>query len=121
MSEIRRDEIIYEEGWRESSPAAEPEKTDGAPLDEAAGEPAAEPAASRPLLLTIQLALCLLFALAVFLLKSMDSELYHGFMDYYRDELNKPVISRGVFDSIDLGRLFGESGVAVTPDEAADS
>jgi hypothetical protein len=44
-------------------------------------------------------------------------------MDHYRDELSKPVVSQGVFDSVDIGRLFGEGAVTVkaTPDEAEDS
>ena len=120
MSDIHRDEIIYEEGWRESAPAQEPQEL---PVDEAAEKPMDKPHESKPLLLIIQLALCLALVLALFLLKSMDSDIYHDFMDHYRDELSKPVVSQGVFDSVDIGRLFGEGAVTVkaTPDEAEDS
>ena len=120
MSDIRRDEIIYEEGWRESAPAQEPPT---APVDEAPEKPADKPRGSKPLLLIIQLALCLAFVLALFLLKSMDSEIYWDFMDFYGDELSKPVVSQGVFDSVDIGRLFGEGSVSVkaTGDEASYS
>lgn len=119
MSEIRRDEIIYEEGWRESAPPAETEKV---PIDEA--EPEKEQKkqdGSKPLLISIQLVLCLITALALFLLKSMDSDFYRDFMDFYHDELNKPVISQGVFDTVDISKLFGGAPVSAGTDEAADS
>lgn len=121
MSEIQHNEIIYEEGWRDAAPPAETE----IPLDEAAEKPdenadSREP--SRPLLITIQLVLCLLAALVLFLLKAMDSVGYREFMAYYHEEMGKPVVSQGVFDSLDIGRLFAEDNVTVqaTPDEAED-
>ena len=120
MSDIRRDEIIYDEGWRESAPVQEPQEV---PVDEAVEKQEDKPRESKPLLLIIQLALCLILVLALFLLKSMDSDIYHEFMDFYRDELSKPVVSQGVFDSVDIVRLFSEGAVTVkaTPDEASDS
>lgn len=118
MSEIHRDEIIYEEGWRESSPPAEVEKI---PVDEALPDIAEKKPGSRPLLITIQLVLCLLLALILFVLKSMDSEAYHSFIDHYHDELQKPVVSQGVFDALDVTRLFESPEVSSTPDEASNS
>lgn len=119
MSEIHNNEIIYEEGWRQSAPPADIEET---PIDEVPEKPDEKSDASKPLLITVQLIICLLAALALFLMKSMDSDFYHEFMDYYRDELEKPVVSQGVFDALDVSRLFGESAVSITstPDEAAD-
>lgn len=120
MSDIRRDEIVYDEGWRESAPAREPQDI---PADEISEKPRDKPRGSKPLLLIIQLALCLALVLALFLLKSMDSDIYRDFMDFYGDELSKPVVSQGVFDSVDIGRLFGEGAVTVTAtgDEASYS
>ncbi len=117
MSEIKHSEIVYEEGWRENTPVVTVD--DEPPVDEA---PATEPAPEvrttpKPLLITVQLVLCLIAALALFLLKSMDSGFYHDFMDYYHDELRKPVISQQIFESIDEG-LFG-SALEATGDEAA--
>ena len=120
MSEMKRSEIIYEEGWRESAPAVSEET----PVDEAptAADAVPEPPQSKPLLISIQLALCLLAALVLFLLKAMDSEGYHTFMDFYREELQKPVISQELFSAADIGKLFSENAVTIqaTPDEAAD-
>ena len=120
MSETKRNEIIYEEGWREASPIMEEET----PLDEAPApveRPQQEHEKSRPLLITIQLALSLLAALVLFLLKAMDSEGYYNFMDYYHEELQKPVVSQEIFHAADA--LFEQDPVTVqaTPDETAHS
>ena len=114
MSEIQHSEIIYEEGWRESSPVTkiEEKSLDETPLDEEPQKDDEEkPESSKPLLITIQLVLCLLAALALFLLKSMDSDLYHTFMDYYHEELQKPIVSQDSFRSVDLSGMFGEDTV----------
>ena len=120
MSEFNRNEIIYEEGWRDASPPAVEET----PLDEApesSERPGEEQDKSRPLLITIQLALSLVAALVLFLLKAMDSEGYYNFMDYYHEELQKPVVSEEIFRSADA--LFEQDPVTVqaTPDETAHS
>ncbi len=118
MSEIHKSEIIYEEGWRETAPSAEAEPL---PVDETPAENTAEKhTETKPLLISIQLVLCLLLALALFLLKSMDSEIYHDFIDYYHDELKKPMVSQGVFDTLDVTKLFQSPKVQSTPDEAED-
>lgn len=122
MSEIQHSEIIYEEGWRESSPVTklDEKSLDETPLDEEPQKDDDEkPAGSKPLLITIQLVLCLLAALALFLLKTMDSDIYHKIMDRYHEELQKPIISQDAFRSVDLSTMFGESAVKTeaTPDE----
>ena len=133
MSEVKRDEIIYEEGWREASPVVreklkqEPDTPEDDPEKEASPtlpdqEKKKTPAsASVPSLMTIRLALCLLAALVLFLLKAMDSDAYRRFMAYYREEQQKPLISRDVFNAVDVGALFSQNAVTVreTPDEAA--
>ncbi len=125
MSEIRRDEIIYEEGWREEKPLSEEraapsgeipaEQTDAPPQKE-------KQDGSRPLLTVLQLVLCMAAALVLFLLKAMDSSAYHGFMSAYAEEMAKPVVSQKVFDAVDWNALFGGGKVTVTatPDELPD-
>lgn len=105
MNENQHSEIIYEEGWRENAQVNLPTDTEHeVPLDEKPPEP--DEPKSRPYLITAQLILCLLLALFLFLLKSMDSELYRGFMTFYRAELRKPIVTQQVFDSVDES-LFG--------------
>ena len=120
MSEFKRNEIIYEEGWREASPIMEEET----PLDEAPApveRPQQENEKSKPLLITIQLVLSLLAALVLFLLKAMDSEGYYNFMDYYREELQKPVVSQEIFRAADALLEQNPVTVQATPDETAHS
>lgn len=119
MSEIRRDEIIYEDGWRDAQPT-EPVDEEAVPVDER--QPAEESEKqdhSRPLLISVQLIICMMAALVLFVLKAMDSEAYHGFMKTYAEEMAKPVISQKVFDAVDWNALFGGDQVKVsaTPDE----
>ena len=122
MSEIQHSEIIYEEGWRDAAPPAGEEP----PVDEAVlapGTEAEDAVRSRPLLVIIRLVLCLLAALVLFLLKAMDSEGYDRFMAFYREELQKPVVSQELFSNADLSRLFSADTIMIrtTPDEAARS
>lgn len=124
MNEIKRSEIIYEEGWRDASPLVDTEEE--SPLDEAVPqeeEPRKKSKESRPLLITLQLVFSLLAALVLFLLKAMDSAGYHNFMAFYREELEKPVISQEVFHFADVSKLFDQNAVTVraTPDETSDS
>ena len=114
MSEIKRNEIIYEEGWRDSSIHPDIEDDNVEPPEDTG----AQPEFGKPLLISIQLIVCLLIALVLFLLKTMSSGYYDAFMDYYHEELEKPVVSRGTFDTYDLSRLFPEEQVKATADEA---
>ena len=113
MSEMRRDEIIYEEGWREA--AAPPEEA--TPVDETQPhQPVKKP---TPLLISIQLVLCLIAALVLFILKAMDSEAYCAIMTAYKTQMARPVISQEFFDTMDVSRLLRENAVTVSasPDE----
>ena len=109
MSEIKRNEIIYDEGWRESSPAPE-EKI---PVDEQPAPQAAQERGSFPLLISIQLCLCILAGALVFVLRAMDSDIYHELMTAYRVEMNKPLISRELFGAPYLTRSEQAENTAV--------
>ena len=115
MSEPQRNQIIYEEGWRDSAPVG----GDDTPVDEEPPAEAQPKAASKPLLITIQLILCLIAALVLFLLKAMDSRAYHSFMTWYRVEMNRPVISREFFEQAGIGLPSTPDEVTVleSPDE----
>lgn len=115
MSDSQRNQIIYEEGWRDSEPIG----GDGVPVDEAA-EPQTKPEdRSKPLLISIQLIVCIMAALVLFILKAMDSRAYHGFMTWYRVEMSRPVISQEFFERVGVGRLSTPDEVTVreSPDE----
>ena len=113
MDEIRKSEIIYEEGWRDRLP----DKDDELPEEPLGEEQLPEPErGSGAFLLTVQLVVCIIVAIALLLLKSMDSGIYKGFSEWFLDELKKPVISQGVFSAID-DSLFKNQAQA-SPDEA---
>lgn len=115
MSEFERSEIIYEEGWRGKKPVAGEADAQG---ESAPAEvPSAPP--SKPLLISIQLILCAVAALALFILKAMDSPAYHGFMTRYRTQMNRPLISREFFEgsASPLSASADEVSVEASADE----
>lgn len=123
MSEIRRDEIVYEEGWRDAKDTDAVDEPADEAVDESAdnqqsGKPS-KAVLSKPLLTVLQLAVCAISALALFILNAMDSGAYHSFMQSYSDEMSKPVISQKFFDAVDWNALFGgsQTTVTATPDE----
>lgn len=109
-----RNEIVYEEGWRDQVPSPEEEPR----LDEQGEVPVPQPQ-SLPLLISIQLVLCVVTAAALCILRAMDSEVYRDFMTAYNAEMNKPVISQDFFEALDIRRLAGAGGAEAqaSPDE----
>lgn len=115
FTEENKSTITYDENWQNVS---EPEYiTASGEYDER--EPETELSEkgrkkrSKPLLLTIQLILCLLAAAAAFVIKGLGGDIYKNAREMYYTELNRAVI----FDKehgFDLSPLFNNS----TPDEA---
>lgn len=114
--------ISYDENWQSVSEREYPEITTSDYSEPGEHEPPAAAqavksvaaASSKQLLITLQLILCVLLALAAFVLKSMGGDVYQTVREWYYRELN----SSAVFDgesSIDLERLLHPS----TADEAA--
>lgn len=119
MSENRRDEIVYEEGWRDAKDEDATDASVEKPSDEPEKHPDDKEKVSRPILTILQLVLCMAAALVLFVLKALDSGAYHGFMKAYTEEMSKPVISQELFDAVDWNALFGAGPATVkaTPDE----
>lgn len=111
--EKRTDEIVYDEGFRSPSNRIEKaEEAEPIPVDEQ--KSAQKSDRPKPLLITIQLLLCLVIALSLFLLKSMGSELYDEFESRYNEEMKKTLISQSAFDNMTPQKLFSSA----TADEA---
>lgn len=125
---VRKDEIIYDEGWHDAldaddstEPVAVDETPDGMG-EKSEGETAEKSAKKKPLpaLVSIQLALCVLIALAVFFLKALDTDIYRDFSAWYESQMKRTLISQQAFDEADVGRFFKKSAAdTATPDEAA--
>lgn len=68
-------------------------------------------------LITLQLIVCLLLAFCVFILKSMNSEMYYRFRDWYDSQMSYILINSDVFDNIDLSSLINSEKPVATDDE----
>ncbi len=93
--EENRNSITYDDNWQSVSESEVPVILDPAqtPEDDAAEpKPAAPP---KQLLLTLQLVICLLTALAAFVLKSIGGELYQTAHEWYVSNLNNTAIFDG--------------------------
>lgn len=116
-TENKTNEIVYDEGFQSVSKRLEKAKEDEPiPIDEQKPEPKSDRV--KPLLITIQLILCLAAALSLFLLKSTGSALYDAFRARYDEEMQKPLISQGVFDHAGLDRLFSPATTDEIPPES---
>ena len=102
--EENRDTITYDENWQTVCESEVPVILD---KDEADAEPSAEPKPFEPprqLLLTAQLVVCVLIALAAFVLKSVSGDIYQTARNWYITSLNNTAIFDGR-EHFDLGML----------------
>lgn len=93
--EENRNSITYDDNWQSVSESEVPVILDPAqtPEDDAAEpKPVAPP---KQLLLTLQLVICLLTALAAFVLKSIGGEPYQTAHEWYVSNLNNTAIFDG--------------------------
>lgn len=117
MQEERKDYIVYDDGWQNISTPEYPsiaddyteEQTDGEDNKKAEKHKTKKEKSSRQLVAGFQLILCILFALAGFILKSFGGEMYKTARDWYYSTLNNSVIYEGKDIRLDTNNLFGES------------
>lgn len=125
MSEDNKSSISYDEGWKSVSEAEYPQfvsENDGESDEYINTDYEKNNIARRKkdnpkqLLITIQLVLCILAALAAFALKSIGGEIYETARNWYYTNLN----SSAIFDegqNFDFNSIFG----AATQDEAENT
>lgn len=106
--EENRNTITYDENWQTVSESETPVII-GKPLAQEENDP---PSVSKPmpkqLLLTVQLILCILIALAAFVLKNIGGEWYETAREWYTENLNNTAI----FDnreSFNISMLTGKA------------
>ncbi len=114
MSEYRKDEIIYDEDWLRVDTPLEREypaqiEEHNSPADDARNLKKQRPKRTFPALITIQLVLCLIVAFAVFMLKAMNSDLYHQFCKWYNDSMQYTLVPDDTFYDIDLSQYLPAS------------
>ena len=103
--EEQRSTITYDDNWRKVSAPEIPVLTSSGEYDGEAsaggpeydGERAAKRRVTAPrhLVLTVQLVLCLLLALAAFALKSIGGEYYEAVRSWYSEQLNDTAVFDG--------------------------
>ena len=114
MSEYRKDEIIYDEDWLRVDTPLEREYPAQSVADsevpaEQRNTRKLRPKRTFPALITIQLVICLVIAFAVFMLKAMNSDVYHQFCDWYNEQMQYTLVSGDTFESIDLSQYLPAS------------
>lgn len=125
MNEENKSSITYDEGWKNVADAEYPhiinkysdEIDENYNSDEEINNvPKKKKDSSKQLLITVQLILCIIAALAAFALKSIGGEVYETARQWYYNNLNGSVI----FDDsqiFDFSSIFGVS----TQDEAENT
>ena len=108
MEDFRKDEIIYDEDWKQFEEPVLVEKRESDREEELKVETVVKPKNKRtfPALITIQLVLCLIIAFLVFMLKAMNSETYAQLCKYYDELMQNTLLSSSVFEDIDLSHYF---------------
>lgn len=100
--------ITYDENWRQVSQPEIYLPREDEPIEESENVGITRkkhPKASRPLLLGVQLTLCLLIAAAAVIIKGIGGDTYSEISRLYRSSLNSAAIFDGR-QSLDLSRLF---------------
>ena len=68
-------------------------------------------------LISLQLIVCLIIAFCVFILKSMESEIYYRCRDFYNEQMSYVLLSSDVFERVDLNSLLDSKKTVATNDE----
>lgn len=116
MEDFRKDEIFYDEDWKQFDEPVLVEKTEHDSENEEPAKKVEKPEKRKrtfPSLITIQLVVCLIIAFLVFMLKAMNSDTYKQLCKYYDELMQETLLSNSVFEDIDLSQYF-----EATADEA---
>lgn len=92
--ENNRNTITYDEDWQTVSSSVYPKRytdEDDVQVEEKAKKPKKD--GQKQLLITIQLVVCIIIALAAFVLKFIGGDIYQNARNWYYTELNKSVIA----------------------------
>lgn len=116
MSEMHENnnEIVYAEGFHTVDKRIEPQ-LEPTPLDEQPAPPEQPKRRLFPVILTLQLVLCILIALSVFLLNITGSSLYDSFRSWYKAEMKHTLISDSFFETVDIPSLLASTADEATP------
>ncbi len=119
MNNNRLDDITYDENWLSfDEPLDLPENTDEYKVEqEQHKKPDKKKEGTFPTLIGIQLLICLAIAFVIFILKSMDSDVYNKISDFYNDRMRSTLVSNKKFEDIDLSSYFNSTNDQATPSQ----
>ncbi|MBQ8860145.1 MAG: hypothetical protein IJ015_02260 [Ruminococcus sp.] len=108
MQEYRKDEIIYDEDWRSfDEPMTAEVVDDDVPNESSISEKDNKKKEKKPVsLIGIQLVICIIIAILIFMLKAMDGETYNLLCNWYEEQMKNTLVSSKKFEDIDLSKYF---------------
>jgi DNA topoisomerase VI subunit A len=109
MSEENRNTITYDSDWQNVSSSEYPETYEYEEEDDFKEEnkiPKKKKDSPRQLLITFQLIICIIVALAAFAIKSIGGEVYETVREWYYSNLNNSVIFEGDSTGFNLDALL---------------
>ena len=113
--EKNTNEITYEDGWQDASypeystPASNSESDEILEKEAEKKPEKAEKHRNAQVLVTAQLIICILLALAALIIKTIGGDFYSDARQWYYGELNKYIIAESSGEDYSLSRLFGTS------------
>lgn len=102
MSEYRIDEITYDNDWQSMDRAQPLQSTENQSVEL---PPPQKPKRRFVPLITIQLLLCIVIGITVFMLKAMNSDTYHKLCEWYDDLMRETLVDNSTFEDIDLNAI----------------
>ncbi len=105
-------EITYDDGWQsascpEYSTPAHTETEEESPQNTELPPQKRKKSHNTQVLVTMQLIICLLLALAAFIIKTVGGDFYAAARQWYYGELNKSIIAENTPDDYNLSEIFG--------------
>ena len=113
--EKNKNEITYEDGWLDASypeystPTGNSESDEIQEKEPEKNSERAKKHRNTQVLVTAQLIICILLALAALIIKTIGGDFYSNARQWYYGELNKSIIAESSGEDYSLSKLFGTS------------
>ncbi len=110
--EKNTNEITYDDGWQnvsypEYSAAVEDEEREKDDDENLLPPKAPLKPHKTQILVTVQLVICVIIAIAALLIKAVGGDFYKSVREWYYTELNKSIIAESNGDGYSLDEIFG--------------
>ena len=104
------DNLSYEEGWKDAGEPVEYERYTDPSSESPPEKPKKKPKkkGGKPLVLIVQLGLCLLMVLSAYVVKTLGGRVYGELHSWYQSELSDEIILNSDFESFSLKELIDD-------------